>query len=92
MMAEEPTTYCNAHEDELFEELERVWDRPIPPDLMSLYVSGSSDGWMGDRPAKTAYCVGSRIVGDLVNDGNKLCELTRTGTEAILRLHGTLRG
>jgi len=87
MMAEESAHYCRAHEDEVFAELRRVWDRPITPDLIAQFISGSGDGCLGDRPAKSAYYVGSRIVGDLLNDGHDLCRLTRMPTEAILQLH-----
>jgi hypothetical protein len=86
MMSEDAATYCIEHEEELFEELSRVWNEEITPELMKEYMSAPS-GWLDDKPAKTAYYVGSRIIGDLINQGYDVCTLTRMPTEAIWQLY-----
>lgn len=85
MIPEDAGEYCLKNEEQIFENLMQVWDNPITPDIMQKYFV-SSAGWRGEKPEKMGYYVGSRIIGQLINNGWDIRELTTMKTEKIIDL------
>ncbi len=86
MMSKDAAEYCLKNESNLMNELFSIWDEKLTRELLGKYFAGTSDGWREGRPAKIAYYVGSRIVGDLLKRGHNICELTKKPAEEILSL------
>lgn len=85
MMGRDGAEYCLQHEERLFHEIQEIWDVQLTPELMRSYFSSVS-GRREGRPEKIAYYVGSRRVGDLLNGGHDICQLTRMPTDDIVEL------
>ena len=88
MMFPDDGKYCNEREDEIFDEIMEVWDSHMTRELwIKYFVSGKSGkGGKKEKPERIGYYVGSRIIGDLLNNGHNICELTRMPTDKIVEL------
>lgn len=85
MMTEEMVSYCKEHEQALFDDIRSDWNRPVNQTLLRKYFVGTKSGWKENgTPERTGYYLGSRIIQDLLEHGQTICDLTKTPTEQLL--------